>query len=134
MLKTTPGVAIDTNVLVRVIVKDNDIQARKALRFIKKHGVVFVSSIVLCETAWVLESCYEIKKAELISVLESILRIDQLNIEHSEAAWLAVSDFKDTSADFSDCLIAAIAKMRGCDLVGTFDKKASKIESFSLIK
>ena len=126
--------AIDTNVLVRLIVKDNDIQAKKALNYVKKQGEVLISTIVLCETAWVLEACYDIKKTELINVVEKVLFTTQFIFEHTDVIWLALNEFKRTNTDFTDCLIVATAKQQECQSVGTFDKKASKSELFELIK
>jgi len=127
-------IAIDTNVLVRLIVEDNDIQARKALKFLEKHSEAFISAIVICEAAWVLESCYEFKKEVLVNVFENILRVDQFFIEHSEQIWVALNEYKKFNIDFSDCVIAAIAKLNDCDFVATFDKKAAKSQLFELIK
>lgn len=53
--------AIDTNVLVRIIVKDDELQAKKALQYVKKHKNIFISHIVLCEFSWVCAACYEVK-------------------------------------------------------------------------
>jgi len=127
-------IGIDTNVLVRLIVEDNDIQARKALKYLEKHSDVFISAIVICETAWVLESCYDLKKDELINVFENILRVDQFIIEHSEQVWIALNEYRKFNTDFSDCIVGAIAKSNDCDFVATFDKKAAKSQFFELIK
>lgn len=126
-------IAIDTNVLVRLIVEDDHIQSQKALNSLKKHNNVFISAIVICETAWVLESCYSLKKSEMIDVFENILRIEQFDIEHSESIWLALNEFKKINTDFSDCIIGAIAKTNGHYPVLTFDKKAAKSSFFKLI-
>ena len=122
--------AIDTNVLVRLFVNDNKAQAKKALQFVKDSSEVFISSIVLVETVWVLESCYEIKKKALVTILKSLLEVRHFVLEHTEATWAALGEFKDVSADFSDCLIGAIAKEHGCISVATFDKKAAKLSIF----
>lgn len=126
-------VAIDTNVLIRLIVEDDNIQAHKALTLLKKHNEVFISAIVICEVAWVLESCYNLKKLEIIDVFENILRVEQFEIEYSESIWLALNEFKKINADFSDCIVGAIAKTNGHYPVATFDKKAAKSSFFKLI-
>lgn len=127
-------IAIDTNVLVRLIVEDDDIQAHKALKLLQQHNEVFISTVVICETAWVLESCYDIKKNKLIEVFENILRVEQFDVEYSESIWLALNEYKKINADFSDCVIGAIAKTKGHYPVATFDKKAAKSAFFKLIK
>ena len=127
-------IAIDTNVLVRLIVDDDNIQARKALKLVEDESEVFISTIVLCKAAWVLESCYALKKSELINTFEQVLRINQFNIEYSEAIWQALNEYKKVNADFSDCIIATIAKANNCDTVTTFDNQAAKSDLFTLIK
>lgn len=127
-------ISIDTNILIRIIVEDNDIQAQKALKLINKEQEVFISALVICETAWVLESSYKLKKDEIIDVFENILRVSQFNIERSDAIWLALNEYKRINMDFSDCLIGAVAKINDSSPVMTFDKNASRSNLFKLIK
>jgi len=69
---------LDTNVLVRYLTQDDPAQARKALRAIEdaasKGEDLFVANIVVCELVWVLETSYGYGRAEIIPVLEKILR------------------------------------------------------------
>ncbi len=124
---------IDTNVLVRIIAKDDELQSKKALNYIKRHQPVFVSTLVLCETCWVLTSCYKVHKTDLINILENILQTEQIVLENSEIAWLAMNDYKQFSGDFADYLIAYVAKHHECDALATFDKSAGKSDIFELI-
>jgi len=126
--------AIDTNVLVRLIVKDNDIQAKKALNYVKRYREVFISAVVLWEAVCVFEACYDIKKAELINVIEKVLSTAQFVFEYSEIIWVALNEYKRSNADFTDCLIGAIAKYNECEKIVTFDRKAAKSTFFELIK
>lgn len=125
--------AIDTNVLARIVVEDDEIQARRALNYIQRKHEVFVSLIVLCEFTWVLTDCYEIKKEKLISVIEAILKTNQFIVEDSDIAWAALQSYKRNSLDFADCLIGTLANHRGCEVTGTFDKKAAKCDLFELV-
>lgn len=127
-------IGVDTNVLVRILINDNQIQARKAVKLIENQSSVLVSAIVLCETIWVLQSRYTFNKNQLITAIEKILKIKQLEIEYSDAVWMAFHEYQHSSADFSDCIIGAIAKLQGCDSVATFDKNAAKSKNFKLIK
>lgn len=126
--------AIDTNVLVRIIIQDDEQQTEKALEYVKKNNEVFINHVVLCEFSWVCMACYGLKKVELIRALDNILRTENFIIEASEIVWAALHEYKLVSADFSDCLIGACAHHRGYLRVGTFDKKASKSQFFELIK
>jgi len=125
--------AIDTNVLVRLLVKDNKSQSQKALIYVKKHPGVFISLLVLCETTWVLSSCYNIKKTELCVAIENILSVDEFEVEDSDIVWRSLSEYKKLNIDFSDCLIGVIAKYNNTDIVATFDKKAAKSNLFELL-
>lgn len=125
--------AIDTNVLVRIIVRDDEMQARRALKYVKREGEVFISLIVLCETLWVLEDCYNVHKTELSNILETILKTEQFALENSDIAWNALREYVQHTMDYADCLIATIAKYYNCENTGTFDKKAAKSELFELI-
>lgn len=126
--------AIDTNVLVRIIIRDDESQLKKAVAYVKEHELVFVTIIVLCEFSWVCVSCYGLKRNELVMALENLLRNEQFEVENSDAVWTALHIFKNTNADFSDCIISAIAKLHHCNSIGTFDKKATSIPNFELIK
>ncbi len=124
--------AIDTNFLVRILVRDDEIQAHRALAYVQQ-GEVFISQIVLCELVWVLEECYDINKEELISVLESVLKTDQFIIENSDTVWTALGVYRKYSLDFADCLIGVSARQNSCEVTGTFDKKAARCELFELV-
>lgn len=126
--------AIDTNILVRLIVQDDEEQSKKALNFIKKQGVVFISTIVLCEFSWVCLACYDFNKKELYKALEHILRTDQFKIENSDSVWGALHEFHHSQIDFSDCLIGSISKHNDCEKVVTFDKKATHSDFFELLR
>src|SRR5262245_44931433 len=122
--------AIDTNVLVRVIVKDNEAQAKKALSYIKKHRHIFISQIVLCEAIWVFDSVYDFTKDELIMTIENILKTEQFEIENANLFWLTLTEFKHKNIDFTDCLIGITANYFYNAKVATFDKKAAKSSFF----
>ena len=126
--------AIDTNAFLRIFVNDNDIQSHKAKKFIQTHGVVFVSAIVLCETLWVLKSHLQYNKTQLIEFLEKILKASQFDFEHRDSLWTAFHQFQHSTSGITDCIIAAIAKLHGCDAVATFDKNAAKSKNFKLIQ
>lgn len=125
--------AIDTNVLVRIIIKDDDLQTKKALSYVEKHKEVYISLVVLIETIWVFESCYDIEKSDLIKIIQNILMTTEFVIEHSEVVWLALDEFSEHNLDLTDCIIGALAKFHGYQPVATFDKKAAKSILFDLL-
>jgi predicted nucleic-acid-binding protein len=125
---------IDTNVLVRFLVRDDEPQFEKARKLIKREVSagrrVFVNQLVLMETEWVLRSRYEVPKAQIISAISGLLDSSEVQFEDEPAIEEALFIWKDTNADFADCLIGAKNRRMGCRTTVTFDIKASKLPNF----
>jgi predicted nucleic-acid-binding protein len=122
-------IGLDTNVLVRYLAQDNPRQAAKAIHLIERECSEarpgFIAAIVLAELVWVLESCYGSAKAEIVAVLQRILRTKQLVVQDVETVWKAVRLFETSKADFADCLIERIGGTYDCEYTATFDKGAA---------
>ena len=125
---------IDTNVLVRYLVQDDPEQSAQATRFIEKTISAanrgYVTSIVLCETVWVLARAYGQPKTALLEVIRGILEAEAFEVENRDCAWRAYFDFDKGEADFSDYLLAEICKAKGAAATVSFDKRALKHELF----
>ena len=125
---------IDTNVLVRYLVRDDEAQFEKASRLIKREiGVgeaVFVSLPVLLETEWVLRSRYGFKKAEIVDAISGLLDATEIQFEAEAAIEESLNYWKDSTADFADCLIGAHNRRLGCRATATFDAKAARLPAF----
>jgi len=128
---------IDTNVLVRFLVRDDEAQFEKASRLIKREvGAkedLFVSLLVLLETEWVLRSRYNLQKAEIIQAISSLLDATELQLEDEAAVEETLVIWKDSTADFADCLIGAHNRRVGCRATATFDTKAVKLPAFVVL-
>jgi len=128
---------IDTNVLIRYLVMDEPKQAKLATKFIEKHctekNLGFINLTVLLELVWVFESFYKYSRDEIGMALEKIFRTKQFRIEQTRLAWQALEVYRK-GLDFSDAVIGAINKENHCETTFTFDKKASKLEQFTLLK
>ena len=122
-------IGLDTNVLVRYIAQDDRRQAAKAIHVIEEQCSEmrpgFVAVIVIAELVWVLESCYGSARAEIVAVLQRILRTKQLVVQDAETTWKAVRLFEASKADFADCLIERIGAAHECEYTSTFDKRAT---------
>lgn len=119
-------IAIDTNVLVRFLVTDDKGQSDRAAA-VFRHAVetdqpLFVSDIVLCETVWVLQSVYRVKRNEIVKTLSDLLRARHLSFQHGDALHRSARAFGAGRGDFADYLIAERAREAGCATVLTFDK------------
>lgn len=125
---------VDTNVLVRFLVRDDETQFEKARRLIKREvaaaGGVFVNQLVLLETEWVLRSRYGLPKNLIIATLSGLLDASDVQFEDEPAIEEALFIWKDATADFADCLIGAKNRRLGCRATATFDTKATKLPGF----
>ncbi len=125
---------IDTNVLVRFLVRDDAVQFEKARKLIKREVAagrrVFVSQLVLLETEWVLRSRYGLPKTEIIAAISGLLDATDVQFEDESAIEQALFVWKDNAADFADCLIGAQNRRLGCRATASFDVKASKLPGF----
>ncbi len=119
--------AVDTNVLVRLLARDDIKQATAADHFVAKGA--WVSHLVLAETMWVLESVYERSAAQLIAALELLLAHESLVLQDSDTVNAALAHFRAKPAlGFSDSLVLEIARKAGHLPLGTFDRVLSKLD------
>ena len=125
---------VDTNVLIRYLTRDDQPQYEKARRLIDREVAkgepVLVSLLVLLETEWVLRSRYEMAKAEIITAFSALLETADLTFEDEPSIETAVYSWKDSAADFADCLIESHNRRLGCRATATFDGRALKLAGF----
>jgi predicted nucleic-acid-binding protein len=118
--------AIDTNVLVRLIARDDPAQIRLAEAFVAKGA--WVSLLVLAETVWVLTAVYALDRKKIAKALNILLEQDTLAFQDAEIAANALALFKThKGVAFSDCLILEIAAKAGHGPVGTFYRDFAKV-------
>lgn len=118
--------AVDTNVLVRLLVRDDFKQALAADQFVAKGA--WVSHLVLAETLWVLDAVYERSSAQLLAALDLLLAHESLVLQDADTVSAAARHFRAKPVlGFSDCLVLEIAKKAGHVPLGTFDKALAKL-------
>lgn len=119
--------AVDTNVLVRLITRDDARQAASADAFIRKGA--WVSLLALTEAVWVLAAVYERKAAGLVTAIEMLLNHEHLVLQDADAVAAALELFRSRpSLGFSDCLMLQVARKAGHLPLGTFDRGLGKVE------
>jgi predicted nucleic-acid-binding protein len=125
---------IDTNVLVRYLVRDDQSQYDKARRLINRevgHGEpILISLLVMLETEWVLSSRYGLANAEIVIAFSALLDAAELVFEDEPSIEHAIYSWKNSVAEFADCLIEARNRRLGCRATATFDGKALKLAGF----
>ena len=128
---------LDTNVLIRYIVRDDERQAAAADREIyacaAANEKMVLQPIVLCELIWVLETAYGYTKLEIIPVLERILRTSQFEIVQRDAAWRALAEYGKNRGDFSDYLLGECNSAAGAAETLTFDKALKGSSRFRVL-
>ncbi len=118
--------AIDTNVLVRLIARDDAQQVKAAEAFVAKGA--WVSHIVIVESMCVLSSVYELNSSKIAKAIEMLLSHKNLTLQDSEVVVAALARYLEKpAAGFSDCLVLEIARKAGHLPLGTFDHNLSKI-------
>jgi predicted nucleic-acid-binding protein len=119
-------IALDTNVLVRFLVRDDERQSARAEALVRRAATagepMFVSEITLCELVWVLGSAYEIPRAEIAAGLRQLASAAQLRFRSPDAIRRAVEAYATRRGDFADYLILEHAREAGCSAVATFDR------------
>ena len=126
---------VDTNVLVRFLVQDDDKQTQTVNALFTKveadKQVLFVSSVVVLELMWVLKGAYDVPRAVILDSLNELLSMSVLEFQDQ----LAIRDFvisaQQNNYDLSDLLIGQLAVYSGCETTFTFDKKVAKSFHFT---
>ena len=119
--------AVDTNVLVRLLTRDDPRQVAAAERFVAKGA--WVSHVVLVEATWVLDSVYELGAPEIITSVEMLLNHRDLTIQQAEVVAAALARYREKPAlGFSDCLVLECARKAGHLPLGTFDRELGKLD------
>jgi predicted nucleic-acid-binding protein len=130
--------ALDTNVLVRFLVKDDDHQASVVYRLFKqseeKQEPLFVPLLVMLETVWVLQSIYDIADEDIVSAINQLLLMPVLKFEGQSTIQGFIASAHDVKLGLADLLIAHSVKASNCQQVFTFDKKAAAFKYFRLLE
>jgi len=117
--------AIDTNILVRLITRDDASQVAAAENYVSPGA--WGSHLVLAETVWMLESVYRRKAREIAAAVELLLDSGKIAVQDPAVVAAALATFrKSPSVGFSDCLILETARKNGHLPLGTFDHGLAK--------
>ena len=133
--------ALDTNVLVRVLVQDPTAEAQCAVarRVVAEAAAsgepLLISLCALLETEWVLRSRYKVDRAAMTSAVIAMLETSGIEFEHEPTVEEALYLFEQyPGTDFADCLLVARATHLGCDRFLSFDVGATRLPLVELVK
>lgn len=129
-------IAVDTNVLLRLVVADNEQQNKRAAAFFAERSPAdpaYISEMTLAEFVWVLRSSYKYDRDSLVSVLTHLLATEDLLFAKASEIRAALAN--DAKGDVADRLVARFSKAAGCEKTVTFDKHAARtVEGMELLK
>jgi predicted nucleic-acid-binding protein len=115
-------ITVDTNVLIRAAVGDDEIQAMAADRILESAEVIAVTLPCLCEFVWVLRRLYEFDRVDIAAAIRALA--DTANVTLNRPAVEAGLAVLNAGGDFADGLIAYEGKWLGADTFVSFDRKA----------
>ena len=119
--------AVDSNVLVRLVTRDDRRQVAAAESFVSKGA--WMSTLVLMEATWVLAAVYELTRAEIATAIDMLLHHRDLTVQESDSVAATLVQYRSLPAlGFSDCLILETARKAGHLPLATFDRNLSKLD------
>ena len=131
-------IALDTNVIVRFLVRDDAAQAEAVYVRLKRaesdRETLYVPLLVLLEVIWVLESAYGKTRSEILGSIDDMKRMPVFTFERDEVVQALLTDGRKSKADFADILIAHAADANGCEGGLTFDKQAASLSFFQILR
>lgn len=131
-------IGLDTNALIRLLTQDDVAQAAAVHKRLAALDTVaesvLLNNVVLVETLWTLRKAYRFERATLQDLLEQLLSARTFRFEDRATLAQAAALFASSTADFSDCLIAAQNARLGCDCTVTFDKAMATLPQVELLR
>lgn len=119
--------AVDTNVLVRLVTRDDAKQVAAAEAFVARGA--WVPHLVLAEAIWVLSSVYELGPWQIATAVEMLLDHNELTVQDPDAVAAALAHYrKRPTLSFADCLVLEVARKAGHVPLGTFDRELGKLD------
>lgn len=130
-------IALDTNVLLRYVLKDDAAQFAIAKQLIDSAEAgeesILVGSVVLCEFVWVLSKHYRYTREEISQALEQILSTEGFVFENLDTALGALSGYQTTAAGFADGVIGRTHRAFGAKHTETFDRDLKALDTFHVL-
>jgi predicted nucleic-acid-binding protein len=128
-------IGLDTNILVRYLVRDDPIQTLQATDVIERRLTAadpgFISTVAMAETAWVLERTYGVPSPAIAAAVERLIEIESLVVENEPEVFLAMTALKEGRGSFADALIGALGAKAGCSTTLSFDRAALRLPGFA---
>ena len=118
-------IVIDTNIILRYLLEDNEELSKKAIEIIDNNQI-FIPTEVIVEASYVLKKVYQVEKDKIYKVIHLLLEMENVNFENKETIELAFKTYAEKNLDIVDCMLYAYAKNEKYE-VKTFDNKLAKL-------
>ncbi len=115
---------VDTNIILRFLLDDNQEMSSKASDIITQNQV-FILEEVLAEVVYVLERVYKLSKTDLVAIIQEFISYSNIIIDNKDVIELALNTYIHNNLDFVDCILYSYSKCRNATIY-TFDKKLEK--------
>ncbi len=129
-------IAVDTNVLLRLSLRDDPAQLKRAVALMEKaraeRQAVLVNAIVLAEYVWTLARTYRANRLEQASAVRLLIDHPPFRLFDETIVTKALETFEGCKADFADCLIGAMNQAQSAEVTYSFDEVATRLEAFAL--
>ncbi len=129
-------IALDTNVVVRFLVQDDEKQSKAAMSFMNSltpHAPGYICREVIIEVVWVLERAYHLSRKQIVPVIEGLISSKELVVEGDDRVGIALSHYLNGGSGFSDRMILLAAEGAQCSELVTFDKALAKATGATLL-
>jgi predicted nucleic-acid-binding protein len=130
-------IGLDTNVVIRYLAQDDQIQSPKATQIFERRLTErepgFISLVTMVETVWVLDTVYGLPAQEIAQAVERMLQVDTLVVQNEQEVFTAMVALKSGRGSFADTLVGALGIWAGCGSTLTFDRKAGRVEGFKVV-
>jgi predicted nucleic-acid-binding protein len=121
---------MDTSVILRILIKDDELKARAAVNLLKSAGekglVLYLLPVAVLETVWVLEKVYAFPRKEVREVVEAILNTPELKVEQEAVFRKALKTYVERNIKFADAVMGYWGLDKGYATVFTYDEKDFK--------
>ena len=121
---------VDTNILIRLIVKDNDLKRKACEKLLErskqKEVILYILPIAILEVVWVLEKYYKLEKKVIREVVEAILNTPEFKCEMEKVFKKAIETYEEKNVKFADAVMGYWGLEKGLSTVFTYDEKDYK--------
>ena len=125
---------LDTNILIRHLTGDPPAQAKRATAYLGADHELILPDLVLAEMVYVLESFYEVPRADIARMARALLALPSIAVADHDLLLRAVEIYEVLRLDFAEAYLAALAELSGVNRVASFDRQIDRVRGIQRIE